>query len=493
MPDASAQESAAAGDGRLTGPGTAPRALRNTALVLAARVVSRALALFTVLLTGRHLSADSFGRFGLLVTITSIVTVLIDLGFNTLFPREAARHPGEISRFLSNLVTLRLLMGFAALAVLALVLLPFGLDYLLLPGFLLMMLQSYAGLLRQTFYARQQVGYEAVGILIESLVLLVLTVYGVTRGGNEVFFVWAYAAMWAVACAYIVTVLHLRGFARLSLRFETAFFRRWLAASLPFAMTFVITTIYFKADQPTLKLFRPYSEVGLYVAAYKPFEALLFVPVTMMNVVYPVLAVLHREAPERLLPALERFYRLLLLVGWPVSVGTVVLAGGLTNLMWGSHYAGSAAALAILGAGIVLMFVNNTFIAGLNSIDRQLSFTWASVVSMVANVALNLALIPPLGYLGASCATVVTEAVLLAAAWWLLRKHLAGLALHRLSWRIVLAGLVMGAVLLPFRGATGYAVLALVAGGAVVYGGAALLLRAVDAGEWDMLRRAVAR
>ena len=169
MPDASAQESPATGDRRLTGPGTGPRALRNTALVLAARAASRALALFTVLLTGRHLGADSFGRFGLLVTITSIVTVLIDLGFNTLYPREAARSPAEISRFLSNLMTLRLLMGAVALGVLALVLLPFGLEYLLVPGFLMMLLQSYSGLMRQTFYARQQVRYEAAGIVLEAV------------------------------------------------------------------------------------------------------------------------------------------------------------------------------------------------------------------------------------------------------------------------------------------------------------------------------------
>jgi hypothetical protein len=88
---------------------------------------------------------------------------------------------------------------------------------------------------------------------------------------------------------------------------------------------------------------------------------------------------------------------------------------------------------------------------------------------------------------------VITEAVLLAASWWLVRKHLAAIPIHRLGWRIVLAGVVMGAVLLPFRGVTGYWVLGLVAGGAAVYGVAVLLLRAFDAGEWDMVRRAVVR
>ncbi len=490
MPDAASGGAPEAGRPPSAGPGMGSRALRNTALVLSARVLSRVIALFTVLLTIRHLGADSFGRFGLLVTLASIVAVLIDLGFNSLYPREAARHPEEIDRYLGNLVTLRLLMGAVALGVLALALLPFRLEYLLVPGFLMMLLQSCSGLLRQTFYARQRVGFEAAGIVLESLVLLVLTLIGVRTGQREVYFVWAYALMWGFSCVYILAVLYARGLARLRLRLETGFLIRWLASSLPFAMTFIITTIYFKADQPILKLFRPYQEVGWYAAAYKPFEALLFVPVSMLNVVYPILAIYHREAPDRLVSGIERFYKLLLLVGWPLSAGTVVLAPGLSRLLLGPGYGPSAAALAILGGGIVLMFVNNTFIGALNAIDRQLSFTWASILSMVVNVGLNLALIPAFGYIGASWATVITEAVLFAAAWWLTARHLAAVPVLRLSWRIGVAGLLMGAALLPFRGVTGPAVVGVVAGGALVYAAALFLVRALDSGEIEMARRA---
>ena len=58
----------------------------------------------------------------------------------------------------------------------------------------------------------------------------------------------------------------------------------------------------------------------------------------------------------------------------------------------------------VVHLGIVLMFVSNAFIGALNAIDRQLTFTWAALVSMVVNIALNLALIPRFGYLGASWA-----------------------------------------------------------------------------------------
>ncbi len=489
LPDAAAQgPQPGPAEPRPQAAGQGSRALRNTALVLAARFLSRALALFTVVLTIHHLGAGRFGRFSLLVTVASIVTVLIDLGFNSLYPREAARHPGEMSRYLGNLVTLRLVMGLVAFAVLALALLPYGLDYLAVPGFLMLLLQSYSGLLRQTFYASQRVGFEAVGIVVEAIVLLALTLAGIAAGAHEAYFVWAYAAMWGVSCAYIVAVLQVTGLARLRPRFEWGLMRSWLRQSLPFAMTFVITTVYFKSDQPILGLFRPNAEVGLYAAAYKPFEALLFIPVSMLNVVYPVLSVFHRESRDRLRPGIERFYKLLLLVGWPLTVGTVVLAPGFARLL---AYPESAPALAILGGGIVLMFVNNAFIGALNSIDRQAAFTGASIVSMVVNVGLNLVMIPIWGYIGASISTVLTEAVLLSVSWWLVRRHLFALPALHLSWRILVAGLLMGLVIAPFRAGGPYWAVAAIPAGAVVYAVAVFLIRALDPGELDLFRRAV--
>jgi O-antigen/teichoic acid export membrane protein len=488
LPDASDAEAAAA----TSTVGVGSRAVRNTALVLAARVTSRSIALITVLATMRHLGPDPFGRFQTLVTYTAVITVLVDLGFNTLYVREAARHPGEISRYLSNMVAVRLAMSVLGLGVLALALRVPGLEGYLLPGFLLMILASLSQLLRQTFYALQRVGYDAVETVLEACVLLLLTAYGILTGQGVAFFIWAYTISYAFACAFIVTVLVARGIARLELRFEPRLVATWLVASLPLALTFVVTTLYFKVDVPILQLFRSFNEVGWYTAAYKPFEALLFVPMSMLNVIFPLLAIYHREAPARLAVGVDRFYKLLLLIGWPLTIGVLVLAPGLTRLL--GLFPPAEPALEILALGIVFMFVNNTWIATLNAIDRQAAFTWAALASLVVNVGLNLVLIPAYGYLGAAFATVLTEAVLFVIGWLLTRRYLRSVPVVRLSWRVILAGTVMGAVLLPFRSATEHwMVLGLVLLGALVYTGAALLLRALDAGEVEMMKRAVGR
>ncbi len=428
--------------------GLGSRALRNTVLVLAAKVVARLVALVTVLAMIRHLTAAPYGAFATLVNYTAIVSVVLDLGFNVLFVREGARHPGEIQRYLRNVMSLRLLMSVVSLGLLAIALAANGLGSLLVPAFVLMVLTSYSTLLRNGLYAVQKLGYEAIAVVLESLVLLALVLFGIKTGRGLTYFVWAYAAQYAFSCAYFVVVLAVKRIAVIGWRFELPLLREWFWKGLPFALTFVLTILYFRIDQPLVYALRPHVEAGWYGAAYKPFEALLFIPMTFLSIV--------------------------------------------TRLLFGQAYEQSEPALRILALSLGFAFVNNSFIGALSATDHQASFTWAAGWSLLANLSMNLALIPTFGYIGASWATVFTEIVLGAAGWTLTARHIGRVPVWRLSWRVVLAGLVMGVAVFPLRDLGGVAVAIPVVAGVAVYGVAAVLLRGLTKEEINWARRAMA-
>ena len=454
--------------------------------------MARVVALVTVLIIIRYLHADRYGAFTVLVNYTAIVSVVLDLGFNVLFVREGARHPDQIQRYLRNVMSLRLLMSIASLALLAAVLAFSGLESLLLPGFSLMVLTSYSTLLRNGLYAVQQLGYEAIAVVLESLVLLALVLYGYEAKQGVAYFVWAYAAQYAFSCIYFIVVLAAKRIAFIGWRFEPSLLREWFWKGLPFALTFVLTILYFKIDQPLVFGFRGPGEAGLYGAAYKPFESLLFIPITFLSVVFPVLTVYHRDRPGELLDAVGKFFKALVLIGWPMSVGIFLLAHPLTQILYGRGYEQSEPALRILALSVGPAFVNNAFIGALSATDHQSSFTWAAGWSLVANVALNLALIPTYGYIGASWATVATEIVLGVAGWTLTARHIGRVPVLGISWRAVLAGLVMGAAVYPLRDMSGLAIAIPVIVGVVVYATAVLLLRALTIDEISWARRALA-
>ncbi len=111
----------------------------------------------------------------------------------------------------------------------------------------------------------------------------------------------------------------------------------------------------------------------------------------------------------------------------------------------------SIPALRILAPSVVLLFVNNAFIYTLTAINRQVDFTRLALFSLVVNVALNLALIPPYGYLGAAAASTITEVALFAGGWWLLRRHLAAVSLVGSIAPVLGSAAAMGIVVFLIR------------------------------------------
>lgn len=472
--------------------GLGSRALRNTAIVLTAKVIARVIALVAVVYMIRRLSPAQYGSFTALINLTAIASVFLDLGFNVLFVREGARDRGQIQRYLRNVMSVRALMSVASLVVLALLVIPLGLQNLLLPGFVLMVLTSYSTLLRNGLYAVQQLGFEAVAVVLESVVLLALIVYGGVAHQGVAYYVWAYALQYAFSCAYFIAVLAFKRIAVPGWTFELPLIREWFWKGLPFALTFVLTILYFRIDQPLIYTLRSPTEAGWYGAAYKPIDSLLFIPISFLSVVFPVLAIYYRERRQDLLDAVNRFYKGLLLMGWPMAVGLSVLAGPITALLYKPEYANSRYALQILALAMGIAFVNNAFIGALNASDRQSSFTWAAGWSLVANLALNLTLIPLFGYIGASWATVLTELTLGIVAWILTARYVGRVAVLSQSWRVILAGLVMGVAIYPLHDVKGWLVVVPVIAGAVVYGAGVLLLRGLTGDEIRWARRALA-
>ena len=121
---------------------------------------------------------------------------------------------------------------------------------------------------------------------------------------------------------------------------------------------------------------------------------------------------------------MNRFYKALLLHGLP-DEHRDLRARPPAHPAAARHTTSSRSepALRVLALALGVAFVNNAFIGALNASDRQSSFTWAAGWSLVANLALNLTLIPLFGYQGASWATVATEIVLGIVGWTLTARH----------------------------------------------------------------------
>jgi O-antigen/teichoic acid export membrane protein len=463
------------------------RAVSNTLLILAARVVSRVVSLVVVIVLANALGDVSYGRYTTLIAYSALVSVIADLGFNPLYTREAARNRQDLGDYLGTLLLLKIALTVAASVILAIALgLGAGLSALIVPGAALLTATAYANLLRNTFYAVGRAEFDAVAIIAEIAIQGALIFYGARHHADVSFYVWAYVASFVFTIVYSLVVIRIFHLGRVHLGLDPNLVRRWFPMALPFAFTFFLTNLYFRADVPILQHFRSFAEVGWYTFAYKPFEALQFVPLAIQVVVYPVLGVYFVTDASRLKLAYARFFKVLVLLGWPLTVGTFVLVHPIIRLFSPSGlFARSEPSLRILAFAIVFLFANSAFYAMLNAINRQHMNAWATGLAAAINIVLNLIFIPAYGYLAASTTTVLTEASLCVFGWWFVQRKFPELrlAVVGLSWRILLAGAVMGVVLYPL---SRFSILISLPAGGLVYLVAIYLIRAIDPEEWRL-------
>ncbi len=463
-----------------------PRAVGNSVLILAARTISRLVSLVVVLVLANALGAGGYGRYTTLIAYSALVSVIADLGFSPLYTREAARNPKELGDYLGTLLVVKIALGVAAAVIMAIALdLGAGLPSLIVPGAALLVATAYANLLRNTFYAVGRAEFDAIAIIAEIAIQAALILFGARRHAGVSYYIWAYTASFCFTIVYSLVVIHVFRLGRVRLGLDAKLVREWVPIALPFAYTAFLTNLYFRADVPILQHFRSFSEVGWYTLAYKPFEALQFIPLAIQVVVYPLLGVYFLTNTLQLKLAYERFFKVLVLLGWPLTVGTFVLVHPIGRLF--RLFPESEPSLRILAFGIVFLFAGSAFYSMLNAIDRQHLNAWATGLAAAINVVLNLIFIPAFGYLAASTTTVVTEAALCAFGWWFVQRDHPELRLDAigLSWRILLAGALMGVVLYPLAA---YSIAISLPAGVLSYSVAIYLIRAISPEEWRLAR-----
>ena len=434
--------------------GRARAVLHGTVRLLSGQLLARVLDMVLYLVLARRLGVSAFGAFTYAVSFTLLFNVATDLGLTTVFTREVARTPSRVRALLGHALVLK---GLLAPLTLALVL---GIAALLHtpPATFTMMavltvsmtLGSAAGLFEGLLRASGRPGLVGVSLAAASatsfaVVLLALT-WGVTP--------------WIAACAQLAAqVVHLavavwgaRDAWRTGTGTEDADApapspAALLREALPLALSWVFIALYFRIDAVMLHAMRDEHAVGLYGGIYRIFEAFAMLTVGFRSVMFPFLARAADGPAEGLAVLCRKSLRLQLLFTVLVAVSFGFLGRPLLTLVLGPAYAEAATGLAVLVWALPGSFMADTLLHVLIAQRRQSLGTWAVGATALLNVALNLVLIPRASYLGASAATVVSEATCFALLFALFRRGVPQVGFARHAWRPLVAGLALAAVL----------------------------------------------
>ena len=200
-------------------------------------------------------------------------------------------------------------------------------------------------------------------------------------------------------------------------RFDRARVKPYLAYGVPVALALSLNIALDAGDRILIALFLGPEAVGVYAAGYGVADKTVgLLCIWAAAAGGPMMmAAWEREGPEAVREVSSHVARTLMLIAAPAATGLALVAQPLAEVMIGEEMRTQAAeiipwiALSGLINGFVLHYVSEAF-----QLSRRTGLRAAlMVVPAVANVALNIVLLPWIGLMGAVYATVACYALAL--------------------------------------------------------------------------------
>ena len=214
----------------------------------------------------------------------------------------------------------------------------------------------------------------------------------------------------------------------------------------------VAISLYVVLDRTLLGLLGSYSDVGIYEQGQKLISILLKVVSSLGVVMLPRVANLLSERRDKEAQNMVKFSFILYnLIIFPMIFGLIAVNEVFVKLFLGQNFQDVKYVLYVIVFNI--MFVGWTNILGYQVLvvrNKNKEFMLSTTIPAFVSVAVNIAVIPFFGYIGASITSVVVEILVFAIQWYysrnIINKHLL---FNKDLAKIILSSLVMfGAVML---------------------------------------------
>ncbi len=432
--------------------GAGVRAFVNTAVRAGAEIVGKLATLALYAGIARATGADGLGTFVLAAAMAELGLIVVDLGLDQYMTREVARDRPRRQTLFADVLALKLTLLVPVSA--ALVALTYVLDYsgdtraavvLLTVGFALDSLIRTEFSLFMAYEEGRPVGTV---ILVQRVATAAIGLTALAAGLGVV----AVAATYAIGAllGFVLGAVLLARSQGLPTWAPRASRWRDLAwRSLPFGIQGIFMVMLFRLDAVILGQLSDDRAVGQYGAAYRLFEATLFIPYAINAAFVAMYAYLTRTSIPTIGFVFGRSTKFALASLLPIGVLFVVFPEQLLTTVFGDEFAGGEGALRLLGAAVPLIGLVTLCSTLIVFRGRSRGIVILTALITVLNIGLNFALIPNHDQDGAAAAMLISEALFAAGGLVIVYRHLGEFDWGRSFISPLVAALAMlGATLL---------------------------------------------
>lgn len=468
------------------------KVVNNTLISLVGQAITWTSTLVLTIAYGRFLSDVKFGELYFAITFVALIGFPIEFGLNQQIVRDVAQHPELAHRYFSNTFLIKLTLWaifFSAILVICrLIGYQSEVQTLVFICGLMLLCTGITNIFSSFHYASERNLYPVLGTVLEKGLdallgfLLLRHGYGVVTIGLVL-----------LGAAFINTLWQgtwFFRFVKVSLGINISLIRVLLRTSVPFLIYGVLGVIYYRLDTILLSLMANDATIGLYGAGYRLFDTLTFLPsIVVSAIMYPVFSKLSLSSKEDLKKSVEKATNFLLFCVSPISTLLIVAAPIIIGYLYHqSNYLGTIPVLMTLSPGLFFLYLNSVLSAILMSTKLEKKMPIMAGIALVFNLVLNLIFIPLFKEVAAAAVTSLTELLLLILSLFFIPRYLIPTRSVLVGLKCITASLIMAAVIWFMR----YDSLLIILGAAaIVYVGAATLLRTIPKEDIQAIYRSI--
>ena len=389
--------------------------LTNTVWLFADRILRMGVGLVVGVWVARYLGPEQFGLFSYVLAFVALFGVFATLGLDDIVVRDIVRNPSDKDEILGATFSLKLLGGLVG------ILLTTAGILLLRPNDRLthsMVAIIASGLIFQSFdtisfWFQSQVQIKYVVYAKNgAFILIALAKVGlILSHASLIAFAWAALAEIILGAVGLTLAYGANGHLVRAWRGSIARARSLLTDSWPLILAGLAIVVYMKIDQIMLGEMLGNQAVGLYSAATRISEIWYFIPVAIVSSASPSIVEAKAISDSLYYQKVDKLFRLMAVLAFSIVIPMTFFSGHIIDLLYGPEFAGAGSVLAIHIWAAVFVFLGVaqgpwTVNEGLMKLSLQ-----RTVIGAVANVVLNLLLIPRIGVVGAAISTLIAQAL----------------------------------------------------------------------------------
>ena len=272
-------------------------------------------------------------------------------------------------------------------------------------------------------------------------------------------------------------------------QFDLSYAKKHLKPVILLFLPQVAISLYVTLDRTMLGALSSTNDVGIYDQALKIINILLTLVTSLGSVMLPRVSSLLSNGDHKAVNKMHELSFLIYnLVIFPIIAGLLIVNKDFVSFFLGKDFQEAYLAIAIMV--FRMFFIGWTNIMGIQILiphNKHREFMLSTTIPAVVSVGLNLLLIPPFGFVGASIVSVLTEALVWFIQLYFCLPYLKEVPILESLAKIVCASTMMYGLLLsakpflhfpPALNVLVYAVL-----GGLIYLLAILVLKVVDVKE----------